>query len=776
MAWIPTRVFVFTLIFLLGIALGGWLGGVGARAVFIAALVLGAVGWLRRPQRWAGRSLWLAIGLVFLALGALRFQAALPAQSSEHIAHYNDDETQWALVGVLTRLPDERDTYANLWLAVEEIRTPGGEETLPVDGRLLAVALPGGGWRYGDRLLVQGRLATPPENELFSYRNYLAQRGIFSLMRNARVSRLESGQGNPFLTPLYTLKAQALALVFGIWPQPEASLLAGILLGVESQIPRAVEDAFNRTGTSHVIAISGFNITIVAGLLVSVFARLWGLRRGALAAALGIAAYTVLVGAEAAVVRAALMGGLSLLARQVGRRQAGLNSLVTVAAVMALFNPLILWDVGFQLSFAATLGLVLYAEPLQEAFRQVAGRWLPAARVEALAGPAGEYLLFTLAAQFTTLPVILYHFQRLSLIALPANFAILPLQPPLLMLGGLSLLAGLVWPAAGQALGWLAWPFAAATIRLVEFFDGWGGSWVIGRLPLWAVWLFFGLLLGATLGWEKLQPRLPRLQPAFWLAGLLVAAALVWQAALRAPDGRLHLTVLDVGNGEALLLQTPEGRYVLLNGGPSATRLGDGLGRRLPLFGGGLDVLVVGSTRAAALGGLPPVLERYPPRQVLWAGLPSASRAAGQVQAALIAAGSPAVPAAPGATLDLGQGARLETLAAGPRGAVFMLAWGDFRALLPLGVDAATIESLVIPPVTVLLLAEEGYAALNPPTWLAATNPQVVLLSVAPGHPEGLPAPEVLAGLQGRTLLRTDQHGWIEIETDGTQMWLKTGR
>jgi competence protein ComEC len=769
--------FIPALAFLLGILAASALPGAAAAWPWLAGAALAA--WL--IPRLARRALpprptALTAALLALALGGWRGQAASPVITPEHIAYYNEGGGEWAVTGVLARLPDERDGYANLWVSAESIRSLEGGGPQPVHGNLLARVAPGGAWEYGDRLTLRGALATPPENETFSYRAYLAQRGVFAYMPFARAELAARGQGNPLLARLYAVKARSLLLTARFWPQPESSLLAGILLGVEGAIPRAVQEAFNRTGTSHVIAISGFNITLVAGLLVGAFSRWWGPRRGALAAALGIAAFTVLVGAEASVVRAALMGGLTLLARQTGRRQDGLNSLALVAAAMAAANPLLLWDVGFQLSFAATLGLVLHAEPMQAAFTAWLARRLPPERARGVARPVADYLLLTLAAQFTALPVILYHFQRLSLVSIPANVAILPAQPPILVLGGLALLAGLVWPPLGHLPGYAAWPFAAYTIRAVEAFDRLGGSWAVGRPSLAAVALFYVGLLGITLNWEKVRPNLPAMRPGLAIGGLAVTAALVWQAALRAPDGLLHATFLDVGNGEAILIRTPEGRYVLLNGGLSATRLGDGLGRRLPLFGPGLDALVAGGVRSEALGGLPPVLERYPPEQALWAGNRAASRASRDLEATLVGLGVSILVLEPGKTLDLGQGARLETLAAGPRGGVFLLAWGDFRALLPLGLDAEMLADLDIEPVTALLLAEEGYAPLNPPEWLAAANPQLVILSVAAGNADGLPDPAVLAALAGRTLLRTDLNGWIEIATDGAQMWVETER
>ena len=197
-------------------------------------------------------------------------------------------------------------------------------------------------------------------------------------------------------------------------------------------------------------------MAIVGGLFATLFLRLLGARRRFLAAGLSavvIAFYALMVGAEPSVVRAAIMGVLSLFAVQLGRRQDGLNSLALVAALMLVFSPFLLWDVSFQLSFMATLGLVLFAGVMTAAFARLASRRLPEATAQRLAKPVGEYVLFTLAALLTTLPVMAYHFHRLSLTALIANPLILPAQPPVMVLGGLAAALGLIYQPLGQAGG-----------------------------------------------------------------------------------------------------------------------------------------------------------------------------------------------------------------------------------------------------------------------------------------------------------------------------------
>ena len=264
--------------------------------------------------------------LAALALGAARYQYALPDLADPgFVPAYNDQDRRVEVEGILVEPPDLRDRYTNLRLRVDRLRPlDGGALFMPVSGLVLARAAAGSDWQYGDRLRLRGRLETPPEDEEFSYRDYLARQGVYSYMRYAAAERVGVKQGNYLLAAIYALRERALEMVYRLFPDPEASLLAGILLGVESGIPADVKQAFQDTGTAHVIAISGFNISILGGLFALLFLRLLGNRRRFLAASLSLLAigfYTLLVGAGASVVRAAIMGVLGLFAVRLGRRQ-----------------------------------------------------------------------------------------------------------------------------------------------------------------------------------------------------------------------------------------------------------------------------------------------------------------------------------------------------------------------------------------------------------------------------------------------------------------------
>ena len=765
---------------------------------FLGGIVLGSVvalpawGWALIAGIFLGlslsaRRLRLSPFLLFLGavlvMGALRYQFTIPEFNAYHIAFYNDRDYDLLVTGTVSAPPDYRDTYTNLRLTVTAVDT--GDTELPIQDSLLLARVPSNvTYAYGDVIRLRGKVKTPPENEDFSYRDYLAAQGIHSYMTNAEVTVLPEKRGNPVIAALYAFKQRSLENIYRLFPDPESSLLAGILLGVDTGLTDRLQQAFKNTGTAHIIAISGFNISIIAGIFFAFFSKFLGDRRGAYAAITGIVLYTFLVGAEAAVVRAAVMGSLALLARQVGRRQVALNTLLAVAALMCIWNPLYVWDVGFQLSFFATLGLILYATPFSAFAGRIITRYFPTSTAEKAAGLFSEFVLLTLAAQLTTIPIMAYHFQRISLVSFIANPFILPAQPAVMVLGGLAVLLSHVWLFAGQLAAWVTYPFVLYTIRMVELFDKVPhGTLFLGEVSLWFTLLFYAVLFAVTFGWSGFKEQMRSLGQKAGSVGvgsvlviLIVGLFLIWRAAASLPDGRLHITFLDVGSANAVLIQTPAGQRVLVNGGESVTVLADELGRRLPVFNRKLDWLIVGSTGEEQVAALPRVLERYPADAVLWSGNAQASFSSLVLKEFLTARAVQVKNAEVGDVLDLGNEATLTVLTSGPRGAVFLIEYQNFRALLPVGMSFEALDELrngaAVGPVSLLLLADAGYAASNPPEWIAALNPELVVLSVAAADENGMPDGEVLEALKGFMLLRTDQNGWIDLSTDGTQLWV----
>ena len=775
-----------SLAFLGGIVLNRFLrASLDVWLIIILAPIITAMILRRRVARLASLNIWLIAALfIALFLGAMRYQQTIHKITPADVSWYNDRNYEMLVTGTLIDPPDYRDAYTNLRLNVTQINN--GQKFFNVSGLLLAHVPIDQIYEYGDELRLRGQLQTPPQDEDFSYQDYLARQGIFSYMPTSEATLLPGNDGNPISRAIYTFKDKALDNIYRLFPDPEASVLASMLLGINGGLSDPIQQAFRDTGTAYVIAVSGFKISILAGVFVTLFSRVFGVRRGTLLAVLGIAFYTFLVGANDAAVRAALMVTLALIAEQIGRRTQGLNTLAFVAALMALWNPLVLWDAGFQISFFATLGLILYLEPLQRTTENLLARYFPQWNAQEVIKYVLYYFLLTLAVQLTTLPIMAYQFKQIPLIALIANPSITPAQPAVMILGGSAILLSLILFPLGQLAAWFAWPLTAYTIRIVELFERVPhGTIPLGNFSPAFIVLYFAVLLALTFAGSRIKEffvslyqRYKSLSAITVLVALLVCAVLSWRVVANTSDGKLHITFLDVGSADAALIQTPSGRHILINGGPTASSLSDALGERISLLNRNLDWLIIASTNENEIASLPRVLLRYQPANVLWSGNQEASFSSRQLSGWLAQQSIPVTLTKAGQTLDLGSGAMLKVLDVSPLGSTILIEWNGFRALLPIGENFDTLTNLqngkTVGSVTVLLLSQSGYAPLTPPEWIQNLNPQLVVLSVAAGDPSGLPDQDTLDALTSYSLLRTDRNGWIEIITDGRQMWTAT--
>jgi competence protein ComEC len=402
----------------------------------------------------------------------------------------------------------------------------------------------------------------------------------------------------------------------------------------------------------------------------------------------------------------------------------------------------------------------LYADPLQARFKSLAERVIHSPLPSRLVDAIGEYFLFTLAAQITTLPLMIFHFQRLSLVGLIANPLILPPQPLVMVLGGIATLAGLVWLPLGQALAALAWPFVAYTNRGVE---------LLARIPLAAlptgnislvfILLFYALLFFWTLAPQRLKSIRSVFTPAVILLGLMALTALAWRGVLPRSDKRLRLTLLPGSSERVILIQTPEGHAILINGGASAVELEDALGQRLPLFSRRLDALALTSSTREGLGALDDgAMSLFPPNLVWWIDPGADAASVGSLRTLFDQLEIRQAFNGPGSVLELGSGATLTALGneQGQTSAV-ELRYHNFSALLPLGATAGL--PVRTGPVNILYLDERSLQNESISVWRSAVHPGVVIVSGAPTPAE-------------TDVISTQTQGWIEVASDGSQMWI----
>ncbi|HEX6128610.1 MAG TPA: DNA internalization-related competence protein ComEC/Rec2 [Candidatus Limnocylindria bacterium] len=769
----------------------GIAGGAGRLALVGLAAPAAAAALIRRRPRLAA----IAAVTLGVALGAWRGEAAsVPAGPGSVLAMIGE-ERRW-ISGITVEDPRPRGERQQVVL--DRLRIGAGpDELAPVSGRLLAWLPRAVVVDAGDRLSFEGRVGEPRDFDGFAYRDYLARQGILATSSAFR-AQVVAGSRGPVPDAMDALRGWLLHGLNAAVPEPEAALGAGILLGVRAGIAPEVSDAFATAGLTHVVAISGWNIAIVAALAAAV-TRPLGRLPGGRWLAVGVAAasvggYVLLTGASPSVVRAALMAGALVLARLGGSRAHAVAALMAAALVMLLAAPPVLWDVGFQLSALATAGLIWFAAPMERLLR----RWPALVR---------EPVALTLAAQLTTLPVILLNFERLSLVAPAANVLVIPLVPLVMLTcvlaslaGGLAE-AGPVPPLASDALTWAtggaAWLYLRLMIMAGQVAAGVPMASLDVAAPAWMAAVWYPVLViahrrGGRADADADAAELPipgagRLaRPMPLVAGTLAVLGTVTLASQ--PDGRLRLVMLDVGQGDALLVRAPTGATLLVDGGPDPDLAARRLGETLPFWQRTLDVMLLTHPHEDHVAGLVPALERYRVGIVMDPGRPYDNPTYPRFLA-LAAAEGPGVlrPARAGGRLSLGPATSLEILFPTDADAISPLPDGDinnasvvavldhggFRALLT-GDAEAPVERLLLArgalkPVDVLKVGHHGSDSSTGQALLDALRPRYALISAGAGNEYGHPHEVTLrslAAIPGLAVLRTDRDGSVELVVD----------
>ncbi len=712
--------------------------------------------------------------------------------------------------------PDIRDRLCLLTFSASEIIVNG--ERKEVLGTVLIQVPRYPAYRYGDVLNVTGKLETPEPFDNFDYKSYLERQGIYSVIYYPGVELLGQGEGLKPLQWIYSLRERLSTSLARALPEPQGSLAQGILLGLRSNIPDSLNQAFSRTGTAHILAISGLNISIVIAILLSLGILVFGRQRSIyIWLALGVIwLYTLLAGMNPPVIRAAIMGSLFLIAEYLGRQGSAIIALAFAAAVMVGIQPQLLWSVSFQLSFLAMAGLIFFYPYFQTWGRKgVARLFKNREKIVPTASIITDGFASTLAAIVAVGPLIAYNFGVVSLVGPPATFFSLPALPVIIVTSALVAFVGLFALLAAQILGWLAWLFLSYFLLVVRGFDALPySSFQVATISTWHIWGYYVILAGViaflnyrnqladfssrlTSGIKKAAQGIPKPRLGFsmkWLIPpLLVVAILVWSVALTMPDDKLHVSFLDVGQGDAILIQTPNGQDILIDGGPAPQKINLELSKKLPFWDRTIDLVVCTHSQADHITGLVEVLQRYKVKQVLEPGV-SYNSSIYQEWCNLVEEKQiKRDKAQAGQEIDLGNGFKLEVLNppaslwegtsddVDNNGVVLRLSWGKvsflFTADIREEVEFALIGQRANLKSTVLKVSHHGSKTSTTSQFLAAVAPEVAVISVGEDNPFGHPSTEVLERLIDRlgedNVYRTDEDGTIEFITDGAKLWVK---
>jgi len=413
--------------------------------------------------------------ILFLVLGIWRHQEAQSriVDSGPSLNGLNDSNREVVLTGVISSEP-----------AI-------GEKTLKL--RVKTVLITVGRfpeYKYGDKLEITGLLKTPSEDiDGFNYRNYLQKEGIYSVMDFPKIELLGRGFGNPVMDVLFSFKNKFKEIAGNFISPPEVGILEALVFGDEGKISQEWKDKLNITGTRHIAAVSGMNITIIASLILSFVLSLGLWRRQAFYLTIFLLViFILMIGAPASAVRAGIMAAVLMLAQHLGRLQASGRAVIFAAVLMLFLNPLLLkFDIGFQLSFLAVLGMI-YLQPFFSDFLKK----IP----DPVVFPLRAALSATLSAQVFTLPILIYNFGRVSLISPITNILIVPLLAPLTVLIFIFGFAGLIFWAFGWILSWPVWLFLSYIVKIIDWSSRIPWASVFFKEIHWIWLMIFYLILG----------------------------------------------------------------------------------------------------------------------------------------------------------------------------------------------------------------------------------------------------------------------------------------
>ena len=570
---------------------GLWSASLGA-PLWLPVLGLAGVAWgWRRKKR--GLALLVVGCLAAFGLGGWHYQSTAYHDGPGQVGYYVWHRAQ--ITGVVDGEGQTAGLGENLPVAVEQLVING--RAVSAKGRVLVHYTGSQTLEYGDRLTLQGLLEPPYNPPGFDYRAYLAGQGIHAVMSFPSLTLDAHGAGNPIQAIAYGLREALRKAILSMLPHDMAALLIGILLGAPTRSLGTLTAPFIRAGLIHVVAISGLKVALVAGTVSRLCWRLPArVRPFPALGAVGL--YTLVSGATPSGLRAALMWGLAVIALSLGRRSDVWVSLALVAAAMVWWNPLLLHDVGFQLSVTGTAGIVAFTLFFER-------------RLHLLPPLLRESTAVTLAAQVATLPLTMAGFGQISLIGPLANGLLLPLLGPIMALGGLTALVAVPLPAVGHLLAYALYPWLALFSGLTQLLSALPFA-ATPPLPL-STWVAGAYYAGLLILSRRLAPSsvtqlslgplaaLARWPMRFLAAGLLAISVALFIAR---PPAQATIWLEGVGSDQALLMQTPSGQAVLLDGGQNPALLQAIVGAHLPFWQRNLTAVLVSQPDSHHVGGL----------------------------------------------------------------------------------------------------------------------------------------------------------------------------
>lgn len=697
--------------------------------------------------------------------------------------------------------------------------TPQGEKSLKVTGRT-AISLslysklqqtllpPDTLPNYGDKISLQGQLFLPDNARNpggFDYRAYLARNGIFSSMRIRQPEYLQiisrDGWRNPFRAAAFWIRNRTQETARRFLSARDAAVFTGILISARGAIPVALEDNFERTGTIHILATSGMNVAMVTWLVLRFLRFCRVARRPALLATiLLVLLYVVMAGERASVMRAGLVAILYLVGELLDREATFTNTLAFSAFLILLLNPLQLYDPGFQMSYLTVITIVLlmpFATKHIQKWEEQVPAYLPAAAsIRFLLRQSAVCFFLALTAQIGVAPLIVCYFYEVSLVSILTNMIVVPLVFFVLAIGMGFLIAAILHP-------WLAFPFALVLKPLVEFIVATVtlfasipySCWHTPPIPLPLVILYYLLIWSSVWDIRNIGNKVirrfvsPRQKAAIVSA---VCIPLLFLGTILQPDKiNLTITFLDVGQGDACVIESPSGKTFIVDTGNLLEDVQDDMGRRVlyPYLRyrgiNNVEMIALTHPHADHIGGTISLLQRFHVATLLDNGEPSIENLVHEIGREARRYGTSVRVARANQTLDFGDGVKATILApteeAVLRGdtnnasIVLRLTYGKTSVLLTGDAEEKQENELVAAggelKCDILKVAHHGSRTSSTTPFLQKAKPDLAVMSLGRRNTYGHPSPEVVQrfGAFQTKLFRTDISGAVVFVSDGVR-------
>ena len=823
-----------------------------AHALLIGCGVVSVLAW--RASR--SRVVAVAVGVAFAAGGALlaadawqrawrptlrvafeEFARAERAQAAvEGRVVPEDDEAFAIITGVLRSDASPAESGVSLSVGVDGIAGQEGREGQErreglrrVEGGILVTVVGSlalshvDGWRASRRIRMPVQLRRPARHldpGVADNERALARRGttlVGSVKSGALVEMIEDGHWwDERAADVRVFARRAIARAVGHWSPQSAAIVTAIAIGDRAGLSEDVQRRLQGAGTYHVIAISGGNIAIFAGLLLAAF-RLAGVlgRVAMLSAIVALAGYGYLVGGGASVDRATLMAVVYFGGRAFDQRSPALNTLWIVAGILVAIEPLSVTDPAFALTFGATLGILVSARPAQNSQKPrldglTASRLSRACRgaCSALHVVFKGMFIASVAAEVMLFPVGALVFSRVTFAGLALNFLAIPLMGVAQVAGMVVVPAALVSLRLASLAGWIAHVGAGGLVWSADLLRF--APMLTYRVapPAWtAVFMYYASLVLCWALWRRrlavsgsAEPRPVTLvrRTAFVVAAMAAVWILAepWALWTARGDGRLHVTFLDVGQGDSLLVRFPRGSTMLVDAGGLTASSSFDIGDRViaPVLRGtgirDLDYVVLTHGDPDHIGGAPSIVREFRPREV-WEGIPVP-----RLEPLMALRLESEVAGAHWANVYSGDRISVDGVEIAVRhpmpadwerqkvrnddSIVLEVRWHEVSILLTGDIGKAVERTIAsaIPssPLRVLKVPHHGSLTSSSPEFLRAIRPEIAVFSAGRANHFGHPAREVLQRYRdiGAAIFRTDQDGAVSLDTDGHSIEIHT--